>query len=175
MRRLGTFWGFALTLALAFCGFVAPTGAHAQDQASTSELERNWSARLGIYILQSNAARSASGSAGVSVALERRVYAGKSYDITAGIGFNGIDQVYSVPLLINVTSSMHNLRYGGGIGYAFSKRINGRGVNGIAFDLLVGYQLTQTVNPLSIDLRYYFIGSTNNELDGYSLSLGIKF
>ena len=41
-------------------------------------------------------------------------------------------------------------------------------------DLLLGYQFTRGRNPVSVDLRYMFIGGSSNELDGYSLTLGMQ-
>jgi hypothetical protein len=95
--------------------------------------------------------------------------------VNVGIGYNGFDRVYSIPVQVTGIVHKNNLRYGGGLGYAFNKRVDGRGANGAAISLLVGYQLSQGRAPLSIDLRYYFTSGTESELDGYSITLGGKF
>ena len=140
-------------------------------------------------MLQSKSARDRSGEAGFSGTVERRVYAGRGYDVNIGIGYNGMSDIYNVPITANIIAYKDNIRYGFGAGYAFGRRSVGlinnsgngfttsttRGTSGTVFDVLLGYQLTRGRNPLSVDLRYFFIGGSDNELDGYSLTLGLKF
>lgn len=179
MKRFGSFWGAALLLVLGMCALTLPGLAHAQttsgDEDENPELARDWSVRLGLFIFQSDAARSKSGDIGFSGDVERRVYAGNNYDLTVGIGYKGLNDVYSVPIMINLIASQYNLRYGFGVGYAFGKRVDGRGTSGTVLGLQVGYQLIPGRNPLSLDLRYLFIGGSSSELDGYSLTLGMRF
>ena len=178
MRRIGTIWSTALVLFMGMFAMLQPTLAHAQTGDTSDqvpELSTDWSIRVGLYISQSKATRAASGEVGFSGNVERRVYAGRGYDINIGIGYNGMDAIYTVPITANLIAYKDNIRYGFGLGYAFGKRINSRGTSGTVFDLLLGYQLTRGRNPLSLDLRYFFIGGSENELDGYSLTLGMKF
>lgn len=154
----------------------APNAAHAQFNGDeTPELSRDWSLRVGIWIFQSEAARDKQGAVGISGMAERTVYYGNGYDVNIGVGYNGFDRVYNVPILVNVIGKQGNYRYGVGGGYSFGKRIDGRGMSGAALDLLLGYQLTMGRTPLSVDLRYLFIAGADNELDGYSLTLGMRF
>ena len=176
MKRLGNYLGMALTLMLGLFALFANTAANAQtDTDTTPELSKDWTVRLGVYIFNSQTARSKVGSVGISGYAERRVYTGPNYDINVGIGYNGLDTVYNVPIMIDYIGYRANLRYGFGAGYSFGKRIGGRGASGVTLELLVGYQLTHTTNPLSVDLRYDFVGGSDDELDGYSLTLGYKF
>jgi len=178
MRRIGTIWSTALVLVLGMFALLLSGKAHAQTGENTDqipELSQDWTVRVGLYVAQSKTTRNATGEAGFSGIVERRVYIGKGFDVNIGIGYNGIDQVYSIPLMANIVAYKDNLRYGAGFGYSYGKRVSGRGTSGTAFDLLFGYQLTRGRTPLSVDLRYFFIGGSSNELDGYSLSLGIRF
>lgn len=174
MKLLRSLWGAALALTLGCCLLLAPRPARAQGDV-TPELSRDWTIRLGLYIFSSEAARDKAGAVGISGLVERTVYRGDTYDVNVGIGYNGFDTVYSVPLMVYLVGHRDNLRYGGGVGYSFSKRVDGRGSNALSFSLLVGYDLTHGKHPINADLRYYFIGGSSSELDGYSLTLGIKF
>jgi hypothetical protein len=176
LKRLRNYWGMALTLMLGTCALFVTTAAHAQiDTDATPELSKDWTVRVGMYIFNNTTARNATGDVGFSGIVERRVYSGTSYEINIGVGYNGFGAVYNVPFLIDIVANSGNLRYGGGAGYSFGKRIDGRGTSGATLELLLGYQLTHTTNPLSIDLRYDFIAGSNDELDGYSLTLGYRF
>lgn len=176
MKRLGTFWAGALAIALATSAIALASPARAQvDTNNQPELSQDWAARLGVWFANSNSVRNKIGTFGISGVLERRVYVGQNYRINIGIGYNGFDTVYDIPILANIVSVHNNLRYGIGAGYSFGRRLDGRGTDGPVIDLLVGYQLTHTTNPLSLDLRYYFVSGSGNELDGYGLTLGYRF
>jgi len=161
---------------LGICALFVTTVAHAQiDTDTTPELSKDWTIRVGMFIFNNKTARAAGGDVGFSGIVERRVYAGTNYGIHIGIGYNGFGDIYNVPILINLLATSNNLRYGFGAGYSFGKRISGRGTSGATLEALIGYQLTRTTNPLSLDLRYDFISGSNDELDGFSLTLGYQF
>ena len=174
MKRLVTFWAAALTLALGIGMVMTPNTAKAQEPIS-AELQKDWSIRLGVYVYNSQAVRTANGEVGISGIVERTVYHGDKFDVNVGIGYNGFDRVYSVPIQVTGIVHKNNLRFGGGLGYAFCKRVDGRGSSGTAMSLLLGYQLSQGRAPLSLDMRYFFIGGSDSELDGWSLTIGGKF
>ena len=153
----------------------APHAAKAQGNDELPELSKDWTLRVGLYVLQSESARNLQGAVGISGAAERTVHYGNGYDVNIGVGYNGFDRVYNVPILVNIIGKQGKYRYGVGAGYSFGKRLDGRGVSGGALSLILGYQLTMGKNPLSADLRYLFISGANNELDGYSLTLGMRF
>ncbi|MDE2127748.1 MAG: hypothetical protein KGJ62_14295 [Armatimonadetes bacterium] len=171
-RFLGTGL-IALTFGLVLV--MSPGICRAQDGESTPELAKNWTLRVGPYFVGSEAASRKIGNVAFSGMVERQVYTGNQYDITVGIGYNGWDTVYSIPVMVNLIAHKDNLRYGGGAGYSFGKRASGTGTDGAAAMLLVGYDLVHGPNPISADLRYYFISGSNSELNGYSLTLGMKF
>lgn len=174
MKSRKVVWSVMLALALAIGTLMLPNAARAQGE-DVPELSRDWNVRIGVYIFNGNAASNKSGRVGISGLVERTVYRGEMYDITVGIGYNGFDRVYSVPATISFIYHPGNLRLGAGAGYSFNKRVDGRGSNGSVFDLLVGYQLSRGKNATSLDLRYFFVGGSSNELDGYSLTYGIHF
>lgn len=172
MKRLGKIWALALMVMMGMA--IAPRVAHAQSDA-TPELSRDWNVRAGLFVPNSRATRSKGGEVGFSGMVERRVYRGDAFDVTVGIGYNGMDQVYSVPVQINLIARKANLRYGAGVGYSFNKRLDGSGSNGTALSLILGYTPVHGKNPISVDLRYFFIGGSSSELDGYSLTIGAQF
>ncbi len=174
MRSLKAIWGQALIAALAVCALAMPGMARAQNE-TVPELSRDWNIRVGLYIFNSNAAANASGRIGFSGTVERTVYHGEMYDVNVGIGYNGFDRVYSVPVTGQFIYHPGNWRLGGGAGYSFNKRVSGRGSNGAVLDLLAGYTLTHGKYPTNVDLRYYFVSGANNELDGLSITYGLKF
>jgi hypothetical protein len=172
VKRLGKIWGLALMIMLGMA--MAPRTAHAQSEA-VPELSRDWNVHIGMFIYNSKTARDAQGEVGISGFVERRVYHGDAFDVTAGIGYNGLDRVYSVPVQLNLIAHKANLRYGAGAGYSFNKRLDGSGSNGTALSLILGYTPVHGKNPISVDLRYFFLGGSSNELDGYSLTIGAQF
>lgn len=174
MKRLGSLWSVAAALMLGIGMLFASSAARAQA-VPNSELSRDWSVRAGIFIWNSNTARNTYGAVGFSGGVERTVFRSPGYDVTVGIGYNGWDRSYSVPVMIDMIAHKDNLRYGGGLGYSFNKRLDGTGSNGTAICLIVGYQFSRSRTPLSLDARYYFIGGSSDELDGLSITLGGSF
>lgn len=172
MKRVGTIWGLALMLLFGMT--MAPRAAHAQSEA-VPELSRDWNVRIGMFVPNSKTTRAQASEVGFSGMVERRVYRGDAFDVTVGIGYNGMDRIYSVPVQINLIAHKDNLRYGGGVGYSFNKRLDGSGSNGTALSLILGYTPIHGKNPISVDLRYFFFGGSSSELDGYSLTIGAQF
>jgi hypothetical protein len=170
---MGSFGGVAWLLLLGACLLLVPGAARAQIESAP--LARDWNLRVGLFIPQMHAARAASSDVGFSGMVERTVNRGQDYDINVGIGYNGWDSVYSVPVMVNGIWHHNFARYGFGAGYAFGKRISGRSMQGAVIGLLLGYEVSHGRNPVSVDLRYNFISGANNELDGYSLTVGTQF
>src|SRR5579871_6082362 len=159
-----------MMLALGLGLLIAPGAARAQNNNDAlPELSKDWAIRIGVYIYQSQSTRSANGEVGLSAIFERTVFRNDMLDVNVGIGYNVFDRVYNIPIQVSGIIRKNNLRVGGGLGYAFGKRIDGTGTSGAAMSLILGYQLSQSRSPLSLDLRYYFISGSDNELDGYSL------
>src|SRR5689334_13666125 len=96
---------------------VVPGTAKAQLQDNNSDLNKDWAIRVGTYIYQSQTTRTQNGEVGFSGIVERTVYRGAIYDVNVGIGYNGWDRVYSVPVMVTGILHKANLRYGAGLGY----------------------------------------------------------
>jgi hypothetical protein len=177
LKRWYAFWSVAMGLLLGMGLLAVPGAARAQFQTEeVPELSRDWTIRAGLYIFNNETVRSQEGEVSFSGSVERTVYSALTYDVAIGIGFNGLDRVYSVPLMIHLIGHREKWRYGVSAGYSFGKRLDGRGISGAALGLLLGYQINNAAKyPMNVDLRYNFISGANNELDGYSLTLGIKF
>lgn len=176
MKHIRNFPGASLVAMLGVWLLCLTTAGRAQQSPDEApELQRDWTLRLGVYVFQSTAARSAAGDVGLSAIAERTVYYGQGWDLNIGVGYNGINDVYSVPISIMAVAHQHKFRWGVGTGYSYGKRIDGRGLSGTLLTLLLGYELRPGRNPLSADLRYNFVSGANNELDGYSLTFGIRF
>lgn len=174
MKSLKAFWGQALIAALAVCALAMPNMARAQNE-TVPELSRDWNVRVGMYVFNSNTASNKGGRIGFSGMGERTVYHGEKFDVTVGAGYNGWDRIYSVPVMGQVIAHPGAWRFGGGAGYSFNKRVSGRGSNGAILDLIVGYSLTHGKMPTNVDLRYFFVSGSSNELDGLSITYGLKF
>lgn len=173
MKRIGSFWGAAVMLLLGMGLLIVPGAARAQEDVP--ELQKNWNLRIGLFIPQSQTTRSKAGEVGFSGIVERTVYETRDYAINVGIGYNGFGDVYSIPITVMGIAHKGNLRYGVGGGYSFGKRIDGRGMSGAVLSVLLGYQLTHGTMPLNADLRYNFISGADQELDGYSFTIGTRF
>ncbi len=174
MNLLKAIRGCALMGALAVCVLAMPRVARAQNE-TVPELSRDWNVRIGIYVFNSNAAANAGGRVGISGIGERTVYKGEQFDVNVGVGYNGFDRVYSVPVVGNIVFHPGSWRLGGGAGYSFNKRVSGGGSNGSVIDLLVGYNLSHGRYPTNVDLRYFFVGGSSDELDGLSFTYGLRF
>jgi hypothetical protein len=162
-----------VSLALLF----VPLLAHAQAPPNTGagDLEKDWNFRIGIFVPQSKTARAVIGSVGISGYLERTVFNSSSYEINIGVGFNGMSNAYSVPVMGYIVGKAGNFRYGFGAGYSFNRKLDGTGSSDAVVGPLLGYRFTGEPYHLSLDLRYNFVSGTNNELDGYSLTIGARF
>lgn len=176
MKRSAASWSLVVGILLMAVTLFAAKPAHAQfSDQSTPSLSRGWNIRLGIWVPNSQTARNVEGTIGISGILERRVYTAPNYNLLLGLGYNGFGNAYDVPVIGNIILHHDNLRYGIGAGYSFGKRLDGHGSNGPVIDLIAGYQLTNNVNPISVDLRYFFVSGSSNELDGLSVTLGYHF
>ncbi|MCS6777011.1 MAG: hypothetical protein RMJ43_11290 [Chloroherpetonaceae bacterium] len=177
MKTTGTLWSIVLGALIGGILLTASSAAQAQFQTDEiPELSRDWTIRAGLFIFNSRAARDQEGAVTFAGSVERTVYTTPTYDVSIGVGYYGLGNVYSVPIMAHIIGHRESWRYGIGGGYAFGRRLDGRGSAGAAIGLLVGYQINRASRyPLNVDLRYNFISGANNELDGYSITLGVKF
>ena len=162
-----------LSALVALCLTVfAPMVACAQSD-DASDLSKDWTIRLGAFIANNKQTRSKIGSIAIAGFADRTVFDGEQYKLTVGIGYLGDDTFYSIPIILNVVFKHDRLYYGGGVGYGFAKRLDGRSIGAISMDALIGTQLTKGKNAMTAELRYNFTGGSENEMDGFSLTLGI--
>ena len=173
MKQLRSLWGAFVLVALGLVALSVPMTVQAQVE-TIPDLQKDWNVRIGIYVFNNNAAANAVGRIGISGQVERTVFHGDKFDVNIGIGYNGLDTVYSVPVTGNIIMHPGNVRYGLGAGYCFSKRVGGAGSNGTVISLIAGYEFVHGKNPISVDARYNFVGGSSNELDGLGITIGIK-
>jgi hypothetical protein len=174
VKRNSTLLGTLIALAMLF--FATANTAHAQARAETlGELNKDWTLRAGAFFASSNATRNAIGTVGFSGSAERKVYRTDNYDLYLGMGYNGMDRVYSVPIMFNIMYHRNALRLGGGFGYSFGKRLDGRGFAAPALSLNAGLRIRHGNMPLDVDVRYLIISGSNSELDGFAITLGLSF
>ena len=173
MKQLRSLWGAFVILAVGIFALSVPMTAKAQVE-SIPDLAKDWNVRIGVFVFNQKAAADKVGHIGISGLVERTVFHGDKYDVNVGIGYNGFDTVYSVPITGSIIFHPGSVRFGIGAGYSFNKRVDGSGSNGTVISLIAGYEFVHGKNPLSIDARYNFIGGSSNELDGLGITLGIK-
>lgn len=174
MKRNSTFLGTLIALAALL--FATANVAQGQARAEAlGELSRDWTLRAGVFFASSEATRKAVGTVAFSGTLERKIYRTDNYDLYLGMGYNGMDTVYSIPLMFNLLYRSHSIHYGGGFGYSFGKRLDGRGFAAPALSINGGIRIRHGKNPMDVDVRYLFISGSNSELDGFTVTLGIGF
>ena len=173
MKHMRSLWGAVMLMALGLFALATPMTAKAQVE-TIPDLAKDWTVRIGIYVFNQNGTANAAGRIGISGLVERTIYHADKYDVNVGIGYNGFDTIYSIPVEGVIIAHPGNIRFGLGLGYSFNKRPGGSGSNGTAVTLIGGYEFVHGKNPLSAELRYTFIGGSSSELDGLGLTIGIK-
>jgi len=151
-------------------GAVAVMPAKAQ---SDLDLTKNWTLRAGFFTPERQGPRDAEGDIWFTVGGEREVFNADRYKGTVSLDYYGSSNVYNVPIQLNVIGTTHRLRYGGGAGVSFGHDLT-RGVNAFAYNLLIGYALSDSLNPLTFDIRYHATGS-GSDLNGITFTIGGHF
>ena len=167
MKRLGWVAGCALLL---IAGSVVPALAQQRDE----ELTRDWIVHAGIFLPQRGAARDAKGNVWMTAGVERAIYEVDRWRATFAIDYYGAGPVYNVPITLNLRGNTQGVRFGGGIGLGLSHDLE-RGMRGVAYNLLIGYELTEGANPLTADVRYMGLTTGGGQLNGVALTLGYRF
>jgi len=156
------------------CLTVLALGAARPAQAQLQgELSKDWQLKLGFFIPESEVARAAEGDVWLSFGAERKLYIDEKYDVSVSVEYYGSGDVYNVPFLINVGSTTHRLRYGAGAGLSVGHDVS-RGRTNFAYKLMVGYELTESENPITFDVSYRGTGSSKT-LNGWSFLFGYRF
>jgi hypothetical protein len=162
-------------LSVAGCALLLAVGAYApaQAQGGDQDLVRNWDLRAGFFIPEREPARSAEGDLWFTIGAEKPFYFADRWQGTISIDYYGSGGLYNVPITINARVTTGRLRYGAGAGVGISHDLN-RGILGFTYNLMVGYELTESLNPVFADIRYLFL-STSGELNGWAFTIGRKF
>lgn len=167
MKRFGWVIGCALLLGIGSRGTV-------QAQQRDEELTRDWIVRVGLFMPTDEEARDAKGNVWFTAGVERPVYEVDRWRGTFGIDYYGAGTLYCVPITLNIRGNSQGLRYGGGLGLGLSHDLS-RGMRGVAYNLLVGYDILGGGNPLTADLRFMGLTTGNGQLNGFALTLGYRF
>ena len=168
MRKFFCFLGCALLLGTA--GYIP---AQAQVRGDT-ELGRNWDLRIGVFVPERQAARSKGGDVWFTVGAERSVYDQERFRGTFSVDYYGSGGIYNIPIQINLRAETHRLRYGAGVGVSIGHDVN-QGITNFAYNLLLGYSLTQSGNPIYLDVRYLGVGRSDGALNGWAFTFGYHF
>ncbi|HSV73104.1 MAG TPA: hypothetical protein VLH79_05030 [Chthonomonadales bacterium] len=165
MKRFVWLLGCLTVLAL---GAAQPAQAQFDD-----ELARDWQLRLGFFVPESEQARGAVGDVWLSFGAERVMHLDERYDLSLSIEYYGRDNIYNVPVLVNLGATTHRMRYAVGAGISLGRDVH-RGRTNFAYKLMVGYELTEGMNPITFDVSYRGTG-TSPTLNGWSFLFGKRF
>jgi len=159
-----------LACALAFGAPAVALGQYSGDQ----ELGKGWDLRAGIFVPEKKASRAKGGDVWLTLGAERAFYEADRWRATLSIDYYGAESIYSVPLSLNVRGNSQGLRYGVGAGLSLGHDVE-KGMAGLAYNVLVGYELQAGASPVTIDLRYLGTNASRQELNGWALTVGYSF
>jgi hypothetical protein len=155
-------------MALFAMGSAAPARAQIDD-----ELTQDWDLRAGFFVPERGAVRQSKGDLWLTIGAEKRFADYDRYRATISIDYYGSGNVYNIPITLNLRTTTNRFRYGAGVGLGISHDLN-RGINGLTYNLMVGYDITESANPLSLDLRY-IVQRTSSALNGLAVTVGGHF
>ncbi len=165
MKRFACLLGCAALLW--FAGAARAQGTLSQDLGS------NWDLRIGFFVSTSDAASDAEGDVWFTAGAERPFYYQDRYSVTLSFDYYGSGGIYTVPICANIRGVTDRLRYGAGLGAGLGHGVNGWAI-GLAYNVLLGINLTEGPNPLMFDVRY--LGQANDaSLNGWAFTLGKTF
>jgi hypothetical protein len=162
-------------VSLLVCAIVVgvPSAALAQFTGDT-ELTKDWTLRIGCFVPEKKVSRDLGGDVWLAIGAERAFYEVDRWKTTISIDYYGADDIYSVPLSLNVRGNSMGLRYGGGVGLSLGHDVE-KGTAALAYNLQVGYEIKPGLNPITVDLRYLGTSASRQELNGWSLVVGYGF
>ena len=138
------------------------------------DLTKDWDLRAGFFVPERGNVRAAEGDIWFTLGLERTFYNGERFRGTVSIDYYGSGKVYAVPITLNLRGETGRLRYGAGAGLAMAHDLS-HGTTAFTYNLLVGYNVTQSRNPVTADIRYIFTHTTGGELNGWAFTIGSHF
>jgi len=166
VKRLAWIVGCALAIA---AGSRAPASAQADP-----ELAANWDLRAGFFIPEREVSRRAEGDLWFTIGAEKAVYVTDRWKGTISVDYYGSGRTYNIPIALNIRGESQRLRYGAGAGVGISHDLS-EGQTGFHYNLLLGYALTEGVNPLTVDVRYMFLSTGHGQLNGWAFTLGYHY
>lgn len=152
---------------------LAPSVASAQFTGD-QELGKHWTLRAGAFVAEKKASREKGGDVWFTLGAERPFYETEQWAGTLSIDYYGAEGIYSVPICLNARGATNGVRYGAGVGLSLGHDVE-KGISALAYNLLVGYDLTTGPNTISVDLRYLGTNASRQELNGWALTVGYKF
>lgn len=165
MKKL--FWIMGAVMAFGLAG-----AAQAQ-YGGDSEITTNWELRAGVFAPESGGAKT-KGSTWMTVGGEKMFYLKDRIRGTVSVDYYGAEGIYNIPVCLNLRADTRKVRCGGGLGLSFGQQADG-GRNGLCYNLLLGYNLTEGTHPILFDIRY--LGNINGgkDLQGWAFTLGYLF
>jgi hypothetical protein len=162
-------------VSLLVCALVvgAPVAALAQFTGD-SELSKHWNLRVGFFVPEKKVSRDLGGDVWLALGAERAFYEVDRWKTTVSIDYYGAEDIYSVPMCLNLRGNSQGLRYGAGVGLSLGHDVE-KGISALAYNLMVGYEVTTGANPITVDLRYLGTNASRQELNGWSLVVGYSF
>lgn len=166
MKRLGWLLGFVLLLGLG--------GMTSAKAAEDYELQQGWNLRMGFFVPEKESARQKGGDIWFSFGTEKAFYEADRNKGTISIDYYGGGSIYNVPILLNARGRTNHLSYGIGAGVSVGHDVE-RGQSAFAYQLSVGYALTQSENPPTFDITYRGTGQSSGQLNGWTFTFGYQF
>ncbi len=151
----------------------APEIARAQ-YTGDKELSQGWELRAGLFVPERKASRSFGGDVWLTIGAERPFYETETWKATVSVDYYGSKEVYSVPMSLNLRGISNGVRYGLGAGLSLGHDLR-KGMNALAYNFLIGYDLMAGSTPISVDLRYMGTNASRSELNGWALTVGVRF
>jgi hypothetical protein len=81
----------------------------------------------------------------------------------------------AVPVLINYVGDMGDFFYSVGVGAASATRTGFRNSVDFAYQVSVGYMFSKSQVPLLAAVRWYSVANIGSRLDGFAITVGVKF
>lgn len=164
MRKIG--WLFSLLL-------VAGAAAQARAQSTAdAEFARDWELRIGFFIPETDRARAAEGDVWIGAGAEKQFFQNDRYRATLSVDYYGSGKMYNIPVMINARAATNRFRYGAGAGGSFGHDQD-RGRNSFVYNIMLGYELTQSSRPITFEFRYIRTGTTRS-LNGWMFTIGTQ-
>lgn len=151
----------------------APALALAQ-QYGDEDLGRNWNLRAGIFVPEKKDSRSKGGDVWLTIGAERAFYETDTWRATISIDYYGANEIYSVPFCLNMRANQNGFRYGAGAGLSLGHDVD-KGMSALAYNFLIGYEISAAPNPVTVDLRYLGTNASKQQLNGWALTVGYSF